>query len=95
MRFGHALLELIDAPGGIYKFLLASVEGVAHVANANDDYRLGGACLDHIAARATNLRIQVFRMYVNFHKRPEKIPSRVGMTSRKFGNLIAREDINF
>jgi hypothetical protein len=30
-------------------------------------------------------------VYVNFHKRPEKIPSRVRMTSRNLGEFLSHE----
>ena len=87
LGFGHPLLEFIHASGCIHKFLLAGVKRMAHIANANDNHRLGGAGLDHVATGATNFRIHILRMYINFHKRPEKIPLRRWMTSRKFGIL--------
>ena len=62
LRLDHALLELIDAPGGIDKFLCAGVKGMANVADADHQARLGGAGLDDVAAGATNLRLNVFRM---------------------------------
>ena len=55
LSFGHALLEFIDPAGGIDELLLTRVEGMAHVANTDNNHGLGGARLDHVAARATNL----------------------------------------
>jgi hypothetical protein len=81
---GHALLEFINAPGGIDELLLSRVEGMAGVANTHDNDGLGRACLNHIAAGATDLGIDIFRMNVCFHKRPEKIPPLRRMTRRKF-----------
>jgi hypothetical protein len=67
--FGHALLELIHAASRIHKLLGARVERMARVANADDDARLCGAGLNHVAASATNLRIQISRMKFCFHKK--------------------------
>src|SRR5580765_1736350 len=88
LRLGHALLEFVHASCRIHELLLAGVEGVAHIANANDNDRLGGARLYHVAASATNLRFHVFRVYVNFHKRPKKIPLGLWKTSRKLGIFV-------
>src|SRR5664280_1173598 len=68
-RFGRALLEFVHAAGGIHKFLRAGVKGMARVANADDDGLLGGARLDHVAAGATDFRVNIFRMDVRLHKK--------------------------
>jgi hypothetical protein len=39
LGFDHALLELVDASGGVDEFLLAGVEGVAGVADTDEDDR--------------------------------------------------------
>ena len=93
LSLGQALLELIDASGSIYEFLLAGIKRMAHVTNTDDDHWLGRACFNYVTTRAADLCIQVFRMYINFHKRPEKIPSGIGMTSRNFGNLQAAKNL--
>src|SRR5688572_4971146 len=54
LGLGHALLELVDAAGGVYEALLAGVEGVADVADTDENRGFGGAGLDRIAAGATN-----------------------------------------
>ena len=74
LRLGGALLELVHATGGVHELLLTSVKGMAHVTNTDDDRRLGGAGLDHVAAGATDFRIHILRMNVCFHKRPHKLP---------------------
>src|SRR5258708_39369234 len=73
LSLGHALLEFIDAAGGIHKFLLAGEEGMAGITYTHDNHRLGGAGLDHVAASATDLRIHILWMYLLFHKRDVKI----------------------
>ena len=70
--FGGALLEFVHAAGGVHKLLLARVERVAHVADADDDGVLGGTGLDHVAAGATDLGVHIFRMNVRFHKKGGK-----------------------
>jgi hypothetical protein len=72
LRLGHALLEFIDATGGVDESLLAGIEGMADVANADDNRRLGGAGFDHVAASATDFRFVVFRMDVSFHNKGRK-----------------------
>src|SRR5690242_4681559 len=80
--FGHALLELIDAPGGIDELLHPGVEGMASIANPDQDYRLGGAGLDDVAAGATNLRFHILRMCFSFHnKRAVRLPLASRLTS--------------
>src|SRR5438477_654721 len=66
--FGHALLELVHATSGIDELLLAGIEGMADVANTDQNHRLGGAGLNHVAASATDFRFLIFRMNVSFHK---------------------------
>jgi predicted RNase H-like HicB family nuclease len=72
LRLGGALLEFVHAAGGVHKLLLAGVKRVAHVANADDDDRPGGAGLDHVAAGATDFRVHIFRMNVRLHKKGGK-----------------------
>jgi hypothetical protein len=69
LRLGGALLEFVHAAGGVHELLLAGVERMANVANADDDHGLGGAGLDHVAAGATDLRVHIFRMNVRLHKK--------------------------
>jgi hypothetical protein len=91
LRLGEALLELVHAAGGVHKLLLAGVERVAHVADADDDGGFGGTRLDHIAAGATDFRIRIFWMNVRLHKRAAKLPRNLWMTSRNFnhsGSLV-------
>jgi hypothetical protein len=66
--FGHALLELIDAAGGIDELLLTGIEGMTDVADPDQDGGSCGAGLDHVAASATDLCVHVFRMNVRFHR---------------------------
>jgi hypothetical protein len=83
LRFRGALLELVHATGGIHELLLTGVKRMAHVTNADDDRRLGGAGLDHIAAGATDFRIHIFRKNVFFHKMPHKLARAEMITSAK------------
>src|ERR1035438_8653911 len=69
---GGALLEFVHAAGGVHEFLLAGAKRMADVANADDDGRLGGTRLDHVAAGATDFRVHIFRMNVRLHKRDDK-----------------------
>ncbi len=85
LGLGHALLELVDAPGSIDEFLLPGVERMAGVANTHDNDRLRGAGLNHVAARATNFRIHILRMNRIFHKRPEKLASALRKTRQNWG----------
>ena len=68
LRLGGALLELVYAAGGVHELLLARVKRMAGVANADDDGRLGGTGLDHVAAGATDFGVHIFRMNVRLHK---------------------------
>ena len=54
LGLGHALLEFIDATGCIDELLLSGIEGMANVANADNNHRLRGPGLDHVATRATD-----------------------------------------
>jgi hypothetical protein len=88
LRLDHALLEFIDAPGGIDKFLRARVKRVADVADADQNGWLGGTGLDYVAAGATNLRLHIFGMYFLFHKpRPHKITAFRELTSANLRNF--------
>ena len=69
LRLGGALLELVHAARGVHELLLAGVERMAGVTDTDDDDRLGGAGLDHVAAGATDLGIHVFRMNRCLHKK--------------------------
>ena len=69
LGLGHALLELVHAAGGIDKLLRARVEGMARVADTDENGRPGGTRLDHVAAGATDFGILVFRMSFSFHKK--------------------------
>src|SRR5262245_14439330 len=71
LGLGHALLELVDATGGIDELLLAGIERVADIANSKENGGPGGPGLDHVAAGATNLRCLVLRMDVRFHTKGE------------------------
>ncbi len=87
LRFDHALLELIDAPGGIDELLLTGVEGMAGVANADNDDRFGGTGLNHVATSATDFRVHILRMNLIFHKRLQTIPLHHPLTRRTFAGL--------
>ena len=56
-------------PMGLMEFLRAGVEGVAGVADADDDARFDRAGLDRVAAGATNFGFQIFRMNVRSHNK--------------------------
>src|SRR5690349_8447455 len=62
LGLGHALLELVDASGGIDELLHARVERMAGIADTHQNDGLGRARLDDIATGATNLRFKIFRM---------------------------------
>lgn len=85
LRLGHALLEFINASGGIDELLLAGVKRVAGVANTKDGRRFGRAGLDYIAAGATDFRFVILRVQVSFHiKRVEKVSAEFALTSAMF-----------
>ncbi|MFQ3167842.1 MAG: putative lipid-binding transport protein (Tim44 family) [Limisphaerales bacterium] len=54
LGLGQALLELVHTTGGINKFLLAGVERMALIANADEHGGFGGTRHNFIAASATN-----------------------------------------
>jgi hypothetical protein len=66
--------------------LLAGVERVARVADADDNHRLGGACFDHVAAGATDFRIHIFRMNVRLHKKERKTTTGEPDDKREFSH---------
>jgi hypothetical protein len=66
---GGTLLEFVHAPGGVHELLLAGIEGMADVADADNDHGLGGAGLDHVATGAADFRVHIFRMDVRLHKK--------------------------
>jgi hypothetical protein len=72
LRLGEALLEFVHAAGGVHELLLAGVERMAHIADADDDGGFGGTRLDHVAAGATDFRVHIFRMNVRLHKKDGK-----------------------
>jgi hypothetical protein len=88
LRLGGALLEFVHASSGVHELLLAGIERVAHVANAHDDYRFGGAGLDLVATGATNLRVHILRMNVRLHKKGRKLTMKEPDDKREFaGNM--------
>ena len=68
----QTLLVFINATSSINEFLGAGVERVAHVADTDQKGVLGRTCLNYIAARATNFRFLIFRMYFSFHNKGRK-----------------------
>ena len=85
LGLGHSLLELVHSTGGIHELLLAGVKRMARIANADDDHGLRGSGLDYIAARATDFRVHIFRMYICFHKRPGNVAPPSSVTRPKLG----------
>ena len=83
---GGALLEFVHAAGGVHELLLAGVKRVAGVANADDDGRIGGTRLDHVAAGATNFRVHIFRMNVRLHKKGVKTIRKPADDKREFSH---------
>jgi hypothetical protein len=90
LRLGGALLEFIHATGGVHKLLLAGVKWVAHVANADDYDRPGGAGLDHVATGATDFCVHIFRMYVRLHKKGGKPIRKSPDDKREFTGIKLR-----
>jgi hypothetical protein len=84
LGLGGALLELVHATGGVHEFLLAGVKRMADVADADDDDRLGGTRLDHVAAGATDFRVHIFWMNVRLHKKDGKLIRKTGDDKREF-----------
>src|SRR5262245_6024732 len=84
LGLGKALLEFIHATRGIHELLLSGVERMAGIANADDDHGFGRPGLDDIAARTTDLRFDILRMNICFHKRPQNLAPAVRMTSSNF-----------
>jgi hypothetical protein len=84
LRLREALLEFVHAPCCIYELLLTSVERMAGVTNTDDDDWLGGARLNYVSTGTSDFRIHILRVYICFHKRPEKIPLVKPMTSVNF-----------
>jgi hypothetical protein len=94
LGFGGALLEFVHAAGGVHEFLRAGVKRMAHVANAHDDGGLGGAGLDHVAAGATDFRINIFWMNVRLHKKDKKAITILPDDKREFcDECNSREEI--
>src|SRR5439155_5266012 len=92
LGLGHTLLEFIDASGRIDEFLLAGIEGMAHVANADNDHWLGGAGLDHVAAGATDFGFLIFGMDIGSHKRRENVTAKSVLTRANFARDQSRKD---
>jgi hypothetical protein len=61
-------LELVHAAGGVHELLLAGVERMADVADAQNHGLLGGASLDDVATGTTDFRVHILRMNISFHK---------------------------
>jgi hypothetical protein len=72
LSFCKALLVFIHPAGGINEFLRAGIKRVAHVADTNQKGVFGRTCLNDIAARTTNFRFLIFRMYFSFHNKGRK-----------------------
>ena len=64
-----AAIEAVHTSAGIDQLLLASVERMALGADFNVDLGLGGAGLDHVAARAGDGAVNVIGMDTLFHLR--------------------------
>ena len=62
----------------------AGIEGMTHVANADNDGLLGGARLDHVAAGATDFRVHLFRMNVRLHKKDREVIRKSRDDKREF-----------
>lgn len=67
LGLGEALLELVHAAGGIDELLLARIERVAGVADADEQLWLGGTGLDRVATGAADLGLHVSWMSVCLH----------------------------
>jgi hypothetical protein len=87
LRFGGALLEFVHAAGGIHELLLARIKRVANVADTHNDGLPGGAGLNDVAAGATNLRVDISRMYVRLHKKDVQSIIKTADDKRDFGGI--------
>ncbi len=70
LSFGFATvlaIESLDSTGCIDEFLLAGEEGMAIRADFKPDFRLRGARLPRLAARAMNGRLHVLGMNIRLH----------------------------
>jgi hypothetical protein len=70
LSFGFATvlaIESLDSTGCIDELLLACEEGVAIGADFKPDFRLRGARLPGLAARAMHGRLHIFRMNIGLH----------------------------
>lgn len=67
LGLGQALLEFVHAASGIDELLLARVERVAGVADADEQLGLGGTGLDRVATGAADLGLHVSWMCVCLH----------------------------
>jgi hypothetical protein len=94
LRLGHALLEFINASGGIHKFLLAGVERMAGIANADDNRLFHRAGFDNVAAGATDFRFLVIRMNVSFHKKAAQTSSVLADDKGEFSRNLAQKRKN-
>ena len=72
LSLDHPLLELVHSTGGIDELLRTSVEGMARIADTDNNHGLGGAGLDHVSAGATDFRVHIFGMYGFFHTKAGK-----------------------
>src|SRR4051794_25202241 len=65
---GSAAPEALDATAGVHELLPARVERVAVRADLDVDLRLGRARRELVAARATDVRLDVLGMDVGLHR---------------------------
>jgi hypothetical protein len=92
LRLGGTLLEFVHAAGGVHELLLAGVERMADVANADDNDRPGGAGLDHVAAGAPDFRVHIFRMNVRLHKKGRKVTMNPPDDKGEFARICMNEN---
>ena len=67
LALGGAALETVDAATGVDELLATRVERVAVRADLHVDLGLRGARLELVAARAADVRLDIFRMDVGLH----------------------------
>jgi len=68
-------LELLDATGGINEFLLASVEGVAYVADVHTQLRHRAPGRERVPASTTHLAFNVLGMNIALHASFSAVPA--------------------
>jgi len=67
LGLGQALLKFVHPPGGVHKFLVAGIERMTGIANANQNGFTGGFGFNHVAAGTTDFGFHVFRMDISSH----------------------------